>query len=250
MPVFRLGDKTYRYGPNTNDPRAIHLSRKINSTMENQTDFPGDAFRFTLDERFSLGAAVVRRVGGTFSVHPEFESIPLYVFTEELNDRQSKHAALYQSKAVRASMAAIDRADRPESLEGHERLAVLQNLLVDLVAYLEEKEGFRIALGERRKVRVAGAYAAGSEGHTAIARILHQTRGRIRLGIPRIRKDAAYARRVKKLLESVEHVTEIRINAAAASVVVSHSTDLPMAEFAARELQKIEGASASWTPEQ
>ncbi|HAM51959.1 MAG TPA: hypothetical protein DCP92_15200 [Nitrospiraceae bacterium] len=237
---FGWGHRTFRYGPYTMDSRVIELGRKIGETLESRSKFPGDAFRFSVDERVSLGNAVVRRLGEATAILPIFESIPLYQFEKELSDEQSKHAPLYQSKAVRCTLTAIDRADQPEALEGHERLAVLQNLLVELLAYLESKEGFRISIGERRKARLRGVYTEVSSTQSPMARILHQTRGRIRLGIPRLKTDNAYANRLQSLLESVENVTSVRINIGSASVVIYYSPDIADVEFARRAVKTIE----------
>ena len=229
-----------RYGPYTRDPGVIELIRKIGETFESRSKFSGDAFRFSIDERSSLGEAVVRRVGEVTAVLAVFESIPLFQFEEEIGDKLSKHAPLYQSKAVRFTIAAIDRADQAEALEGHERLAVLQNLLVDLLAYLESKEGFHVSIGELRKARLRGAYAGISPTQSNIARIIHQTRGRIRLGVPRLKTDKAYANHLQSLLESVENVRSIRISIGAASVIITYSTDIPEVEFAGRVVKTIE----------
>ena len=237
---FGWAHHTFRYGPYTKDPRVIELIRKIGETFESRSKFPGDAFRFSIDERSSLGEAVVRRVGEVTAVRPVFESIPLFQFEEEINDERNKHAPLYQSKAVRCTLAAIDRADQAEALEGHERLAVLQNVLVDLLAYLESKEGFRVSIGEFRKTRLRGVYAGPSSTQSTITRIIHQTRGRIRLGVPRLKTDEAYADRLQSLLESVENVRSIRISIGAASVIITYGTDIPEVEFARKVVKTIE----------
>jgi hypothetical protein len=237
---FGWGHRTFRYGPYTKDPRVIELIRKIGETFESRSKFPGDAFRFRIDERVALGNAVVRRVGEATAVLPVFESIPLYQFEQELGDEQSKHAPLFQSKAVCYTLTAVDRADTTETLEGQERLAVLQNLLVELLAYLESKEGFRISIGERKKARIRGAYAWVSPVQPAVARILHQTRGRIRLGILRLKTDKTYANRLQSLLESLENVTSIHISIGAASVVICYSPDIPDVEFARTVVKTVE----------
>lgn len=220
----------YRYGPYTKDPRVMELIRAMAKTLQSR-GFAGDAFRFSADERISLGAAVVRQVGEITAVLPLFESIPFYQFEQELSDEQSKHAPLYQSKAVRCTLAAIDRADKAEDLEGYERLAVVQNLIVDLLAYLESREGFSVAIGERRKARLSGTHVRVYPEQATIPSILHQTRGRIRLGVPRVKTDKAYANHLQSLLESMEKVTSIRISPKAASVIVCYSPDIPEAEF-------------------
>lgn len=236
---FGWAHHMFRYGPYTKDPGVIELIRKIGETFESRSNFSGDAFRFGIDERSSLGEAVVRRVGEVTAVRPVFESIPLFQFQEEISDKLNKHAPLYQSKVVRCTLAAIDRADQADALEGHERLAVLQNLLVNLLAYLESKEGFRVSIGELRKARLRGTYGV-SPTQSNIARIIHQTRGRIRLGVPRLKTDEAYANRLQSLLESVENVMSIRISIGAASVIITYNTDIPEMEFSRRVLKTIE----------
>lgn len=223
--------RIYRYGPYTKDPKVIELTREIGKTWESRR-FPGEAFRFSLDERVSLGEAVVRQVGEVTAVRPIFDSIPFYQFEEEISNEQAKHAPLYQSKVVRCTLAAIDRVDTTEALEGSERLAVVQNLLVDLLTYLESKEGFSVAIGERRKARLGGTYITVSLGQTTIPSILHQTRGRLRLGVPRVKTDKAYAAYLQSLLESLEEVTSIRISTGAASVIICYRPDVSEAEFA------------------
>lgn len=229
----------FRYGPYTKDPRVIELIRKIGETFESRSHFPGNAFRFSIDDRNSLGDAVVRRIGEVTAILPLFESIPFFQFEEEISDKQNKHAPLYQSKAVRCTLAAIDSADRTEVLEGHERLAVLQNLLVDLLTYLENKEGFRVSIGGRSKASLNGAYC-GSTSQSNVARIVHQSRGRIRLVVPRLKTDPAFQKLLQSLVASLENVRSTRISIGAASVIITFRTDIPQAEFAGRVLKTIE----------
>ena len=228
---FGWAYRIFRYGPYTNDPRVIELTRKIGKAWESRS-FPGDAFRFTLEERIALGEAVVRRIGEVTAILPLFESIPLYQFEEEISNKQNKQARLYQSRAVLCTLEAIDRADRVETLEGHERLPVLQNLLVDLLTYLESVEGFQVSVGKRRKVTPRGIEAQMASRQSTIVRIIHETRGRIRLGIHCLKTDMAYANRLQSLLGSVTKITSIRISTATASVIICYTPDMPEAEFA------------------
>ena len=231
---------TLRYGPNTKDPTVIELIRKIGETLESRSKFSGEAFRFSYDERVSLGESVVRRVGEVTAVLPVFDSIPLYQFEQEISDAQSKHAPLYQSKAVRCTLAAIDRADRAEALEGRERLSVLQNLLVELLTYLENKEGFRVSIGEYKKVRLKRNPDFACPIKPAMTKILHQTPGRIRVRIPRLKTDRVYANHLQSLLGSTENITNFRINADAASVVIHHIPNLAGEHFARSAVNTIE----------
>jgi hypothetical protein len=216
----------------------IELSREIAKTWEGRA-YPGDAFRFSADERASLGQAVVRHVGEISAVLPVFESIPLYQFEQEISDETNRHAPLYQSKAVRCTLTAIDRADKAEELEGRERLAILQNLLVDLLAYIESREGFSVSIGERRKAGIAGGYVRLSTVQTANARILHQSQGRIRLRLPQLKTDKSYAQHLQSLLQSVENVLSVRVNTTSSSVTICYSPDIPQAEFARTLMKSI-----------
>jgi hypothetical protein len=239
---FGWGHRAYRYGPYTNDPTVIELVRRIGDTFESHARFPGEAFRFTLEERTALGEAVVRRFGEAAAVIPSFEAITLFQFQADISDKTSKHNRLYNSRAVRRTLAAIDAVDRAEALEGRERLAVLQNLLVDLITYLEGMEGFSVALGKRRRVRLRGAPAGDL---AAPATVVHQIPGRIRLRVPRLRVDATYAPRLQVLLESLDNVSTACISAAAASVVVSGNPGMPVAEFAGQVHKTIETGCAA-----
>jgi hypothetical protein len=243
--LYRFGQclgwahRTIRYGPYTRDPRVIEAIIKAGEILESRSKFPGDAFRFSYDERTSLGEAVVRRVSeATAFFLPVFESISLYQFEEELSDAQSRHAPLYQSKAVRSTLEALDRADRPEDLEGRERLTALHDLIAELLEYLESMEGFRVSTGDIPRLRPEGGHVSASEPVTA--EIVHRTPGRIRVRIPRLKAEEDFANRLPSLLESMEHVTSVRVNVDAASVVICHSDDIGNAEFANMALKTIE----------
>ena len=235
---FGWGYYTYRYGPYTNDPVAIELVRKIGETFESRSQFSGNAFRFTYEERVALGAAVVRRTGEVMGSIPVFESITLFQFQEDMSDKASEHAQLYLSRSVRRTLAAIDQAGLAEELEGIERLAVLQNLLVDLITYLEDMEGFSVSPEKRKRARLRGSAAEALPATDAT--VVHQIPGRIRIRVPRLKTDDTYAPRLQSLLESVDNVRSVRTNVSAASVVIGFNPDLPGMEFARRLAKTIE----------
>jgi hypothetical protein len=183
---------------------------------------------------------VVRRTGDATALIPTFESVTLFELQQEMNDKSSKRTPLYQSKAVRSTLAAIDRADRPDALEGVERLAVLQNLFVDLLTYLEGMEGFRVSIGGRRRARLRGSSAQLLSGAATLAAVIHQTPGRVRMRVPRLLSDDTYADSLQSLLESVDSVRNVRISVSAASVVVSFSPEVPGIEFARKLVKTIE----------
>jgi hypothetical protein len=232
--------RIFRYGPYTNDPVVIEQVRKISEALESHTRFTGDAFRFTYEERVALGDAVVRRTGDMIGAIPVYESITVFQFWEEICNKSAKRSLVFQSRAFRRTLDAIDKADRIKDLEGAERLAVLQNRLVDLLAYLEGMEGFTVSPGRRRKVRLTGESAKALAAPATPAALVHQTPGRIRLRVPRLKTDERYASRLQTLMESVNNVWSIRINIEAASVVISFSPEIPDAEFADRLVKTIE----------
>ncbi len=232
--------RSFRYGPYTNDAAVIELVRKMSQTLEDHSQFEGDAFRFTYEERVALGESVVRRTGDVIGSIPIFESITLFHFLEEIRDENSKRASLYRSRSVRRTLAAIDKADQPETLEGGDRLAVLQNLLVDLLTYLEDMEGFSIVSGKRKRARLRGIFAKALPALAADASVVHQTPGRIRIRVPRLKMDETYASQLYFLLESMDNVSGIRINVSAASVVITFPPEIPELDFAKRITKTIE----------
>ncbi len=226
--------RSFRYGPYTKDAVVIELVRKMGETLENRSRFEGDAFRFTYEERVALGEAVVRRTGDVIGSIPIFESITLFHFREEIHDEKSKRTLLYRSRPVRRTLTAIDQADHPEALEGADRLAVLQNLLVDLLTYLEDMEGFSVVSGKRQRARLRGTAAEALPTLATEASVVHQTPGRLRIRVPRLKTDETYAPRLQSLLESLDKVSSIRINVSAATVVISFPPEIPELEFAKR----------------
>jgi len=238
---FGWSFQIYRYGPYTNDARVVALTREIGKVWGSRS-FPGEAFRLSIEERFALGEAGLRRVGEVTSILPVFESITLFQFEKEMSDKLGKYTQLFQSAPVLRILQAIDRTDQAEDLEGHERLAALQNLFVDLLVYLEGAEGFHVS-PKRKRARIRAKHAHIAVAQSTMARIIHQTRGRIRLGIPRLKTDRSYANHLQSLLESMENVTSIRISAAASSVTICYTLDISDVEFTRTVMQTIEGAS-------
>ncbi len=52
--------------------------------------------------------------------------------------------------------------------------------------------------------------------------ILHSVKGRVRLRIPQIKKDALFAKRLERLLNDDDNVLNVRINRTVASVVIKY----------------------------
>ncbi len=108
-------------------------------------------------------------------------------------------------------------------------------------------EGFRVAVGARRRARLRGSSAQFFRAVTTVAKVLHQTPGRIRLGVPRLKLDDTYANRLQCLLESVDNVRSIRISVSAASVVVHFRPETPGRDDP-REQHKPDGGIGRGVP--
>ncbi len=231
----------YRYGPYTNDRQAIELNRKISNTFSNIKDFSRQAFYFSFSEQRSLGQTFVRPLGGVDSIHPEFETDSLYKFAEEFTKDINRCSPLYQN--IRKTINAIDRANQVEELEGRERLVAVQNLLVELLTYLEEQEGFSVSNRLRQKASLGDSSITQSNTEPEF---VHDIKGRVRLHIPRIRQDDSYAEHLRLRIQSLAGVQAVTINPAAASIAVNYSLAIPKAEFKQKIIQIISGANTSY----
>ena len=136
-------------------------------------------------------------------------------------------------------MTRLGRAVAGEPLEGRERLAVLQNLLVDLLAYLENQEGFRTAYGKRKRAALPDSEPQSITVPAADVRMLHRIPGRFRLGIPRLYDDETFGAELQSVLNSLSHVKSVRVNREAACVVVEHSGDISQDEFVQAVVSKV-----------
>jgi hypothetical protein len=76
----------------------------------------------------------------------ELDTISSYKFKERL-----ALPALSNSQSVQQSLQALRDAENAENLPGRNRLERAQHHLVDLLNYLEAKEGYRLFVGERKK---------------------------------------------------------------------------------------------------
>jgi hypothetical protein len=229
----------YRYGPYTKDKRLVELSRAIVETFANRKDFGEDCFHFTVSEQRALGQTFVKPLGRKDSVFPEFESTTLYEFEEELKDEKNKESPLYQN--VRRTLDSLSKVRSVDELPGKERLELVRCYLVDLLNYLEDKEGFSVSPLPRKKAKVKGNAVFPHESKDS--KVIHQTRGRIRLRIPRLYRDSYYGEELRSLLESIVGVQTVSINIDARSIVVTYNPSIPEAEFQ----QRVESAITQLT---
>ncbi|MEA3274105.1 MAG: hypothetical protein U9Q81_02160 [Pseudomonadota bacterium] len=134
-----------RYGPYTQDPEVIRLvtaSRRAFSTSNSKR--PVGPFNFFIPEQKALGKIVMHSLEGEFG--RELDTISFYEFKELLGS-----PPMSDSESVKQSLNALRSADAVHDIVGNERLADAQSHLVDLLSYLEEREGYSLFQGERRK---------------------------------------------------------------------------------------------------
>ena len=70
--------------------------------------------------------------------------------------------------------------------------------------------------------------------------VVHRNERRIRVVVPRLGFDSAYARHLKDLVESVDYVTHVRINPAAKSIAVEYDYKVDQAKIAEAQQQVFE----------
>ena len=70
--------------------------------------------------------------------------------------------------------------------------------------------------------------------------VVHRNERRIRVVVPRLGFDSAYAQKVKDLVESVDYVTDVRINPAAKSIAVEYDYGVDKAKIAKAQQQVFE----------
>src|SRR5262245_42144823 len=172
-----------RYSPYSKDPVVFRLSEAVRDAFATTGGaFSVGAFNFFHPEQKALGKMVMSRTQGQHGI--ELDTISSYRFKERL-----AHPALSNSQAVQQSLQALRDTENAEDLPGRNRLEKAQQHLVDLLNYLEAREGYRLFMGERKK-------CVGSPEHGARngARRLSATDGFVR-SARRIRLSRTTARR-------------------------------------------------------
>jgi len=218
----------YRYGPYTRDKKVIELVRTISEVFAEADDYTADdAFYFSLPEQRSLGLTFVRPVNPVNllqqpdSLFSTYEATSLFEFEEEIKSQRSEHSALYTN--IRDALHLIDDFEAIEDLEGYNRLVIIQNSLVDLLKYLESKEGFSVSVKERRKAMPLKGTMIKTLGQTSPRfEVVHHVDGRIRLRISDLKRDPSYADQIKILAHSFHEVIEVRVNLPIASVTIEY----------------------------
>jgi len=134
-----------RHSPYAQDQVVFRLSGAVSDAFSSTgVGFPVGAFNFFHPEQKGLGKIVMSRTQGQHGM--ELDTISEYKFRERL-----ALPALANSPSVQQSLQALREAEDAENLRGRNRLEVAQRHLVDLLNYLEAKEGYRLFAGERQK---------------------------------------------------------------------------------------------------
>lgn len=134
-----------RYGPYTQDAeviRLVTLCRRAFSTSS--LNRPVGPFNFFIPEQKALGKIVMHSLEGEFG--RELDTISFYDFKELLTS-----PPLSDSESVKQTLTALREAEDVNDIQGRERLADAQKYLVDLLTYLEAREGYSLFGGERKK---------------------------------------------------------------------------------------------------
>jgi hypothetical protein len=132
-----------RYGPYTQDPFVIEHVTAVRRTFSTASQgYPVGPFNFFLPEQKALGKIVMYTLEGEHGF--EFDTISYYDFKEHL-----KSAPLMDSQSVRQTLETLREAKTAQDIVGRERLAEAQNYIVELLSYLEEKEGYTLFQGTR-----------------------------------------------------------------------------------------------------
>jgi hypothetical protein len=143
-----------RYSPYSQDPVVFRLSEAVRDAFATTgVGFPVGAFNFFHPEQKALGKIVMSRTPGQHGI--ELDTISSYKFKERL-----VLPALSNSQSVQQSLQALRDAENAENLPGRNRLEKAQHHLVELLNYLEAKEGYRLFVGERKKCSSVNEHSA------------------------------------------------------------------------------------------
>lgn len=135
-----------RYGPYTQDPVVMRLATGVRRTFAtSKTGYPVGPFNFLPAEQKALGKMVMHSVEDEYG--HELDTMSYY----EFRDLVRSPSRMPESDAVTQSLETLRNADTARDIGGRERLAETQHHLVDLLNYLEEKEGYSLFDGERLK---------------------------------------------------------------------------------------------------
>ncbi len=135
-----------RYGPFLQDPEMIRLTEAVRNAFAD-VRYPIGPFAFFRPEQKALGKLIMLRFEGQHG--KELDTISFYEFENRL-----EHPPLCESEAIRQSLEALRSAKSPKTLGGRERLAEVQNAMVELLDYGEKLVGFTLFVGTRKRCKL------------------------------------------------------------------------------------------------
>jgi hypothetical protein len=135
----------HRYSPYAQDPVVTRLAEAVRDAFATTGgEWPVGPFNFFHPEQKALGKTVMNRMEGQHGI--ELDTISSYEFKERLAS-----PPLSDSQSVQQSLEALRNTEDVKNLPGRKRLEKAQHHLVDLLHYLEGKEGYSLFTGERKK---------------------------------------------------------------------------------------------------
>ncbi len=138
-----------RHGPYTQDPVVMRLDASVRRAFAGSSKAQHvGPFNFFKPEQKALGKLIMTTLEGQHGV--ELDTISYYEFKERL-----AAPPLSDSESVKETIEALRRSEDASDLGGRDRLIVVQNYLVDLLNYMEKKEGYTLFPGERLKCEPA-----------------------------------------------------------------------------------------------
>jgi hypothetical protein len=149
-----------RHGPYTQDPAVMRLMSSISGVFAAASSAQQvGPFNFFHPEQKDLGKLVMTTIVESDNLEPD--TISCHEFKKRLASPPWSDSA-----SVQETLEALRSADDGVDLPGRDRLAEAQNHLVDLVGYIEGKEGYTLYQGERKKCRTPAQLRAVA-GNTA-----------------------------------------------------------------------------------
>ena len=147
-----------RYSPYAQDAVVIRLAEGVRDAFATtDATFPVGPFNFFHPEQKALGKMVMSRMEGEHGI--ELDTISSYEFKERLAS-----GALSNSQSVQQSLAALRDVEDAMALPGRNRLEKAQHHLVELLRYIEDREGYTLFVGERKKCSSPRQRLALTEG--------------------------------------------------------------------------------------
>lgn len=146
-----------RHGPYALDPFVIeHATAVRRAFATSKQGYPVGPFNFFSAEQKALGKLVMHDVEGEFG--RELDTISYYEFRDIINSPYR----MPESRAVQETLENLRKAKSPEDIDGRDRLALAQNHLVELLDYVEKREGYSLFVGQRQKCRCERPLQAAS----------------------------------------------------------------------------------------